>query len=191
VRKISQQGLSALSEAEKNAFNLKTSLPQNLRAELIDELRHSHCGLLPEKAFPAMVNVQRATDGSMADAMIRSSRNFGAILIAGNGHIRKDRGVPLILRQRLPGSQIVSLGNIANNSESQTREIKVRIPNSHNLTLGLIEVSRDQPAFADYELANKTGDWLYDFVIFTPKFDTTDHCLAMRQQILNMKKTTP
>ena len=101
TRNISKNGINALSEEDQTAFGLQSPLPSSLEDGLIEELKQSHCDLLPERALPSMVNVQRAKDGSMADAMIRSGQDTGAILIAGNGHVRKDRGVPLVLRKRL------------------------------------------------------------------------------------------
>ncbi len=168
TRAISSNGLSELNDSEQLAFGLKTPLSKVAEQELIEELRRSHCDLLPQKALPAMVNVQRAKDGSMADAMIRASGKFGAVLIAGNGHIRKDRGVPFVLRQN-----------------------KARIQETHNLAIALVEASPQQPMFADYDFVSKGGEALYDFIIFTPKFDRTDHCAAMREQFKNMKKTKP
>ncbi len=168
TREISSKGLSVLESSKQLAFGLKTPFSKDTEEEFMEELRRSHCDLLPQKALPAMVNVQRARDGSMADAMIRASQKFGAVLIAGNGHIRKDRGVPFVLRQN-----------------------KARIQESHNLAIALVEVSPEQPSFADYEFISKSGAAHYDFVVFTPKFDTTDHCAAMREQFKNMKKIKP
>ncbi|MEP1209092.1 MAG: ChaN family lipoprotein [Rhizobiaceae bacterium] len=191
TRLISKKGLSALDSDKQTTYGLTTPLSPPLKDQLLEELRDSHCNLLPEKTLPAMVKVQRARDGSLADAMIRASRKFGSILIAGNGHVRKDRAVPMILRQRLPGSQVVSLGQLSGDQGQQSREIKVRIPTSHNLAIAIIEVSPDRRSFADYELTGKSGEAQYDYVIFTPKFDTTDHCAAMREQFEKMKKTKP
>ena len=68
------------------------------------ELSEGHCSPPSEAALRAMVLAQRARDAAMARAMRAAGPE--AILIAGNGHVRKDRGVPALL----PGT--VSLGLI-------------------------------------------------------------------------------
>ena len=165
TRKISKNGPSALSAEKQAAFALNAKFPEALEDQLIDELRQSHCNLLPDRVLPAMVNVQRAKDGSMADAMIGSGTASGAILIAGNGHVRKDRGVPFVLRKRLSNEQ---------------KQI---------VTIGLVEVDPSLLTVADYQLVGSADSARYDFVIFTPKFDVTDHCAAMRDHFKNLKKS--
>ncbi len=64
-------------------------------AELADEIRESHCGHAPESIIEPMSNAQRLKDAGMARAL----RDAGepVVLVAGNGHVRTDRGVPLAL----------------------------------------------------------------------------------------------
>ncbi len=68
-------------------------------AELKEELEVSHCGALPSAAVNAMAEVQRFWDAwiaaSLRDAKAMSgSAADGAVLIAGSGHVRRDRAVP-------------------------------------------------------------------------------------------------
>ena len=51
--------------------------------------------------------IQRATDSSFALTMIE---NKPAILIAGNGHVRKDYGVPQVINAIAPDIKIISIG---------------------------------------------------------------------------------
>jgi uncharacterized iron-regulated protein len=191
TRSISRDGLATLTDLERRNLALTAALPGAARDALIRDLRDSHCDLMPDTAFPSMVDVQRAKEGSMADAMIRTGYKFGAILIAGNGHVRKDRGVPFALRHLLPGTRIVSLGNLGKSADGKPQEVKVRIPNAHNLVIGLIETQPDKLTANQYELTAVSGEPLYDYIIFTPKFDTTDHCIAMREQFKDQKKIKP
>lgn len=78
-----------------------------LGAALRREILQSHCDQLPERYLGGMVLAQRARDAVMADRMLRYPR---AVLIAGAGHARLDRGVPLYLRHRAPGARVVSVG---------------------------------------------------------------------------------
>ena len=57
-----------------------------------------------------MMRVQRARDAMMADRLAATSGRGGGVLIAGNGHVRKDRGVPWYLARLRPGARSVSIG---------------------------------------------------------------------------------
>lgn len=155
LRALSNEGLQALPAKERQRYGLQADFPTRLNDDLASELKASHCDLLPDASIPKMIDIQRLRDGVMADAMISASSGDGTVLIAGNGHVRKDRGVPLILRARDPEAKI--------------------------LTIGQVEVSPDAQSFADYAITNPQGEPLYDLVIFTPKFSLTDHCAEMRK----------
>ncbi len=159
---------TALSEEEHKRFALNESFPPHLQVSLNQELIASHCGMIGETALPAMTRIQRAKDGLMADAMISSSLNSGTVLIAGNGHIRKDRGVPWVLRKKL--SDTSGLIN--------------------TYSIGLIEVRKNITDPKQYELINSKGEALYDVVIFTPKTNIDDPCAAMRKQFKTKKKSS-
>lgn len=72
-----------------------------MRSAIID----SHCGMLPERAAPGMALAQRARDAAIARAL--SDSGEPVVLIAGNGHVRRDLGVPVYLP---PGSTALSVG---------------------------------------------------------------------------------
>jgi uncharacterized iron-regulated protein len=72
---------------------------------LREEMFESHCRMLPANLAPAMALAQRARDASIALAL--SGAPGGAVLIAGNGHVRLDKGVPLYLP---PGAALASVG---------------------------------------------------------------------------------
>lgn len=63
-----------------------------------DGIRDSHCALLPEGQIAPMTRVQLARDQAMArtaeQAVIPGKT---VVLVAGNGHVRRDLGVPLHL----------------------------------------------------------------------------------------------
>ena len=66
-------------------------------------LAEGHCAPVPEPLLTGMVRAQRARDASLAFALQAAGPR--AILIAGNGHVRRDHGVPIHL-----GSHAVSVG---------------------------------------------------------------------------------
>ena len=64
-------------------------------AGLRTEILESHCGALPDRVAAPMALAQRTRDAAIAVAL--GSAPGPAILIAGNGHVRRDRGVPRYL----------------------------------------------------------------------------------------------
>lgn len=85
----------------------QSTLSDTARQSLDQDLINGHCGQLPEQYLEPMRMVQRATDISMAIALIK---NKPALLVAGNGHVRKDYGVPQVLAATDSALKIVSIG---------------------------------------------------------------------------------
>ena len=74
----------------------EASTTQQVQATLLDDIRESHCGLLPESQMPAMLAVQQQRDRRMAERLMAAPTP--ALLLAGAFHVRKDLGVPLHLK---------------------------------------------------------------------------------------------
>jgi uncharacterized iron-regulated protein len=108
-RAVFEQGPRAL----RSSFVRRTGLDQSLAGPLNDDLRAelvaSHCDPASPEVLTGMSWVQRARDATMADRLAVASGKAGGILIAGNGHIRKDRGVPWYLARLEPGVRVVSI----------------------------------------------------------------------------------
>jgi len=98
-------GLAGIPDARRRELGLDAPLPAAARASLADEIRQGHCGMANEAMVASMVDVQRARDASFADALIRNG--VPGVLIAGAGHVRRDRGVPLYLARREPDRHAV------------------------------------------------------------------------------------
>lgn len=76
-----------------------------LREALERDLVEGHCGSRPPAArLAGLVEAQRARDARMARVIAQAP----SVLIAGNGHARKDTGVPLYL----PDADVVSIALI-------------------------------------------------------------------------------
>jgi uncharacterized iron-regulated protein len=149
---VRRGGLAALDPAVRVTLGVDRPLPTDAGLALFTEIRRAHCDALPDESIERMVDVQRARDGQMAEAMVRAVNDRGgdgAVLIAGTGHVRNDRGVPWSLRRRVPGAGIASLA--------------------------LLEV-RD----ADADPASYTRDGLHDALWFTARVDDRDPCEAFR-----------
>ncbi|MBC3365107.1 ChaN family lipoprotein [Pseudomonas sp. SWRI154] len=64
-----------------------------VRTVLLEQIRESHCDLLPESQMPAMLAVQQQRDRRMAERLLEAPTP--ALLFAGAWHARRDVGVPL------------------------------------------------------------------------------------------------
>jgi len=117
IRAANLSAREAFSIARGQAHPLATVRPNGwsdaLERKLSDTIRDGHCGLLPEAMIPAMVRAQVARDAQIAQALVES-RTGGRkpVLLAGNGHVRTDFGVPLHLRDRLATATLLSVGLI-------------------------------------------------------------------------------
>ncbi|MBI5534912.1 MAG: ChaN family lipoprotein [Deltaproteobacteria bacterium] len=109
VRLIVRYGAGAFVDGQMKLWGLDQPLPAEQLAALKGELRDSHCGMLPEKVVDAMVLAQRARDAGMADRMTNADGSHGVVLVAGAGHVRRDRGVPAYLALRRPESTRISI----------------------------------------------------------------------------------
>jgi uncharacterized iron-regulated protein len=91
--KIARDGLgAAISPDTLHDFNLDKPLDGDLFEKQKTAIEIGHCHMLPNAALKGMVNAQVARDVWMAKA-IRENASHGLILLAGNGHVRKDIGV--------------------------------------------------------------------------------------------------
>ena len=111
ARQIARQGASA-APADL-AAQLAQPLPAEAAQALDRGLLDGHCGQLPASAVPRMRDAQAARDAAMADALLRTAAGGNpnpTVLIAGNGHVRRDHGVPLWLARAQPAARVISVG---------------------------------------------------------------------------------
>ncbi len=109
-RAVFRNGPDVLQAAMVRRTGLDRELPADLAASLAQELRASQCGQVPEPVVAGMVRVQRARDAMMADRLATVGGRAGGVLIAGNGQVRTDRGVPWYLARMRPHARILSVG---------------------------------------------------------------------------------
>jgi uncharacterized iron-regulated protein len=94
--RLANDGWSAVFDAATRDELKLDALPANVRLSHEDTIAVGHCNLLPPDALPAMARAQMARDIVMAQS-IRPYADRGAVLLAGNGHVRRDIGVPFWL----------------------------------------------------------------------------------------------
>lgn len=72
----------------------------------------AHCEAMPLETMSGMVEAQRYRDASFAQTVVEAIDQYGApvVLITGNGHARKDWGVPVYLAQAQPDLTVFSIG---------------------------------------------------------------------------------
>lgn len=115
ARDIARNGLNAPSLAPALMDILRQAEARDRVALAVHaaDIAASHCGMLPESALAPFALAQYARDATMAQAVVAAAEaNPGAriILIAGNGHARKDVGVPRHLARLKPGLKVLSIG---------------------------------------------------------------------------------
>ena len=153
---VAHEGPAAFDPSLDHEFGLSTPLPPDAQADVRHEMREAHCGLLPETMLDSMGLVQRVRDALMAEGLREGADNHhGAVLVAGAGHVRRDRGVPALLaRAGLP-----------------------------SVAIGLLEVRADVTAPSGYAQAYNAQALPFDYVWFTPRANDTDHCAELRAQM--------
>lgn len=113
ARAIARDGLEALPAQLAARLRLDPAADKAVLAGHAAEMQAAHCGKLPERSLAPFAVAQYARDAYMAWVMVdqwrRSARKMGAVLIAGAGHARKDRGAPLHLARLAPDARVVSL----------------------------------------------------------------------------------
>ena len=113
-------GLGRMPESRRRELGLDAPLSAAARESLADEIRQGHCGMANDAMVSAMIDVQRARDAAFADALVRSG--VPAVLIAGAGHVRRDRGGPLYLARREPDRRVLAIAFLEVGREPPDRE---------------------------------------------------------------------
>ena len=146
---ILEQGYGAvLGKQALAALQPDTALSPGEQAEVEALMHTSHCGKLPASMLPGMVRIQVAKDAYMAWVAAGTSQR--GVLIVGDGHARKDRGIPLFLRRAAPGKNIV--------------------------VVSMVEVEPGLVTPADYPQVNSS---LSDFIVFTIRQERGDPCASI------------
>jgi uncharacterized iron-regulated protein len=97
LRTVMKEGIDAWPTARTVRLGLDHPLPGAHQADLRREIVETHCGHAPTKMVDAMMVAQQVKDAWMAWRLAQSIDTRGGVLIAGNGHVRRDRGVPRAL----------------------------------------------------------------------------------------------
>lgn len=159
---IERQKLRSIIKQNNNLLPIETekllsevSLTHEMEHSLQEDIIDSHCGMIGEEAAKSIMLGQRIRDATMALSLLNSSADKN-VLIAGSGHVRKDRGVPIYLAKR-------------------DKDVKSTV-------ISMLEVEQDKVDLASYLARWNTKDFPSDYVWFTARADREDPCLHFKQQ---------
>ena len=162
VSKVAKEGLGALPAGERTRLNLDAPLAPALQDALLSELEASHCGLIPKARFTNMALAQRYRDAHLAAALADAGAKTGsAVLLAGNGHARLDRGVPSLFGSKGLRGDVISIQ--------------------------LVEVEDGKSDPSAYMPKDPDGYSAAEIIIFTPRHVREDPCLEMKKQFSKPK----
>ncbi|NOD64186.1 MULTISPECIES: ChaN family lipoprotein [unclassified Ruegeria] len=112
ARAAMERGAATALGADAARFGLTVPLPPDEQAAREADQLAAHCDALPAEMLPQMVAIQRLRDAVLARAVVLAMEETGGpvAVITGNGHARKDRGIPTYLARLSPGWKVVAVG---------------------------------------------------------------------------------
>lgn len=161
ISAVARGNASALPAPLVTAHDLDRPLPSRAQADMAVEIRDAHCGHANERMVANMISAQRARDAQMAETLLTAAGD-GAILIAGTGHVRQDRGVPIYIRARQPTATIA--------------------------TVAFVEVHAKATTPGDYATRFGATSLPFDYVWFTPRMDDNDPCETFRRSLERLRR---
>jgi uncharacterized iron-regulated protein len=119
ARRAVREGAAPVYGEGAEVFGLDAALPEAEEAARIDEQRVAHCDALPADLLPGMVEAQRLRDAWLARAALAAHAETGGpvVVITGNGHARRDWGVPALLARAAPDLSVLTVGQYEETAE--------------------------------------------------------------------------
>lgn len=112
AREVLSEGVAAVFGGEAAKYGLDEALPEDQQETREAMQMAAHCDALPIEMLPDMVAIQRLRDATLAQMAVKARQESGApvVIITGNGHARRDWGVPVYLARVMPEAQLFVLG---------------------------------------------------------------------------------
>ncbi len=112
VRAAFTQGAAAVFGANASRFGLTAPLPEDQLQTRLTAQFEAHCQAMPIEMMGGMVEAQRLRDAQFAQVTLDTLAQYGApvVVITGNGHARRDWGVPFAIAQAAPDVSTFSVG---------------------------------------------------------------------------------
>lgn len=124
VRRAFSDGAAAVFGAGAERFGLDQELPETEQKAREEMQFVAHCEAMPIELMGGMVEAQRLRDAQFADAALEALERHGApvVVITGNGHARKDWGMPQLMAQAASEVSAFTVGFVeAPNAENDPR----------------------------------------------------------------------
>ena len=115
--RVAKEGFGAVFDAATQQQLGLDALPQDLLAAQQQAVERGHCHQMPTQMLPALARAQIARDATLAQA-IEPYLQRGVILLTGNGHVRRDIGVPHFL-PALQQQRVLSVALIERDSSDE------------------------------------------------------------------------
>lgn len=106
------EGIASVFAGDASAYGLDQPLSE-AQQEAREALQFAaHCDALPAEMLPGMVDVQRLRDAELARVTLEAFEATGGpvAVITGNGHARRDWGVPDYLARVAPDLDVMVIG---------------------------------------------------------------------------------
>lgn len=141
ARRAFDDGIAAVFGVGAEAYGLTVPLPPDDQTRREAEQAEAHCNALPPDLLPGMVDVQRLRDAALARAVVQAMDDTGGpvAVITGNGHARRDQGLPVPLALVAPELKVLSIGQF---------ELAAPAAPPHDLWLVTPAAARDDPCKA-------------------------------------------
>jgi uncharacterized iron-regulated protein len=151
MKPVYQKGAAAVLPAAAMAILNPENFSPETKNEMAKLMYLAHCSMMPQDKMMPMVRVQIAKDAYMAHQISTAAKEKRAVIIAGNGHVRKDWGIPHFLQKiGRKGQQTV---------------------------ISIVEVDKGK---LDPSLYMESSPRLSDFVIFTASYQRKDPCESLK-----------
>ena len=140
-----------------------TKLSKEALESLKKEIEMTHCGMANPEMTKAMTLGQRVRDAAIGNSMFKVMNGDinTVILVAGSGHIRKDRGAPMYLKS-LDNKAIIT-------------------------SVAWLEIDENAKDPKDYSKRWNVNELPFDYVLFTAQVDRSDPCEEMRKYMQHKK----
>ncbi|MEQ8899097.1 MAG: ChaN family lipoprotein [Roseovarius sp.] len=116
ARAAMEGGFDGPMGGEAARFGLDQPLPEDQQQAREALQMEAHCNAIPEDMLPGMVRIQRLRDAMLARTALQAHRETGGpvVVITGNGHARRDWGMPALLALAAPGLDLHVIGQTEN-----------------------------------------------------------------------------
>jgi uncharacterized iron-regulated protein len=161
IMEAARHGDTSLPDTTKTLLSAVT-LSAEQEAQSRKEIESSHCGMLPETMVSPMMFTQRVKDAVMAERLAAHRNVDVRVLVAGSGHARTDRGVPLYLAK---DTGIVAIA-----------------------WAEVVPERTAAPAYGEHWGSERLP---FDYVWFTPRVERPDPCAGMRQHMQKRQGAKP